>query len=54
MKHYETMKVMPLDVQFEDALLTTSIYTDSMSVTIQEFIDVESDNNDFYFEPDFK
>lgn len=54
MKHYETMKVVPLDVQFEDALLVTSIRTDNISVSVEDFLQVESDSNDFYFEPDFK
>ena len=54
MKHYETMRVTPLDVQFEAALLTSSIHTDEASVTVLDYIQIEASDGDYYFEPDFK
>ena len=55
MKQYETLKVVPVDVQFEAALLTASIHTDEASVTIQDYLIVGTDDGVYdYFEPDFK
>ena len=45
---------MPLDLELESGLLAESIHTDAASVTIQDYVDLQFSDGDFYFEPDFE
>lgn len=53
MKHYETIRVIPLDVLLE-ANFVVSMPLDESSVTVQEFETVQSTDGDDYFDPGFE